>query len=562
MNGKVISQKRTYNVEYDEEEVPDACFDGKSRGEIGLEYISQMWDAYDSVPKFAYLNALAAHDYSLDAAHMPLSSENYDTTVFRFLSNIMARNDSRDTFIILRSDHGLQGGPHPIDYATQIEHMHPFTAVIAPAKHPSLSIDTFALNQNRLATGFDIYHSMRYLMSASLNEDKDKSKLLFDYGIPRWSYNLLRQSIPLNRDCNKAKIPMQFCPCIDERSDMAPGFYVGHSEQFELRKYNLPLLDYDWNIQQFVAPTLPGRFVPKKQIKYDVALNRNVPSPVCNTSFLDHYIDTGMLEESWQLINNITTIYPGSDVSGGIFLYPRQAMLLVYLVQREVASKVPIGSRLETVKPYRVCETGFGSGHSAALFLSSAPNIELVSFDKFDRPYQSATFSALRSVYGKRLTRVVGDSCNTVKQYKKTCDFLHGSSLCKTDNIDLIAKSPAGATLTSTAMSSLTDKSVYFGKGAQWATLQKNECIEDIVCFGEEKRKLSADLYLANGREQTISHQFCFARNTGNCGSERIVASKGQKVASKVQRQSKRRQWRTGDFCNSWMLKTPNIEAN
>lgn len=112
MNGKVISQKRTYNVEYDEEEVPDACFDGKSRGEIGLEYISQMWDAYDSVPKFAYLNALAAHDYSLDAAHMPLSSENYDTTVFRFLSNIMARNDSRDTFIILRSDHGLQGKFH------------------------------------------------------------------------------------------------------------------------------------------------------------------------------------------------------------------------------------------------------------------------------------------------------------------------------------------------------------------------------------------------------------------------------------------------------------------
>ncbi len=62
INGKVNSQKRTYNVDYDEEEVPDSCFDGKSRGEIGLEYIRQMWDAYDSVPKFAYLNALAAHE--------------------------------------------------------------------------------------------------------------------------------------------------------------------------------------------------------------------------------------------------------------------------------------------------------------------------------------------------------------------------------------------------------------------------------------------------------------------------------------------------------------------
>ena len=334
---------------------------------------------------------------------------------------------------------------------------------------------------------------------------------------------------------------------------MAPGFYVGHSEQFDLKKYNLPLLDFDWNSQQYVAAALPGRSVPKREIKYDVALNRNVSSPVCNTSFIDNYIDTVMLEEVWQLINNITSLFPGADVSGGIFLYPRQAMLLVYLVQREVASRASIGNGPEKLKPFRVCETGFGSGHSAALFLSSAPNIELVSFDKFDRPYQTATFSALRSLYGKRLTRVVGDSCKTVKEYKKHCDFLHGSSLCKTDNIDLIAKSTSGVSLTSTAMSSLTDKSVYFGEGAQWATLQKGGCIEDIVCFGEEKRKLSADLHLAKGREQTISHQFCFARSTGKCASD--IALKQQKVALS-------RQWHQDDFCQSWKLKTPIIEAH
>ena len=48
--------------------------------------------------------------YSLNAANSPLSAENYDTIVHRFLSNIMARaHDSRPTYIILRSDHGLQG---------------------------------------------------------------------------------------------------------------------------------------------------------------------------------------------------------------------------------------------------------------------------------------------------------------------------------------------------------------------------------------------------------------------------------------------------------------------
>ena len=100
---------QTWGVEFDTKLVPDTCFDGRSRGEIGLEYITQMWDAYDSRPKFAFLNALAAHDYSVDSAHASLSAENYDAVVHRFLTNIMARNDSRDTYIILRSDHGLQG---------------------------------------------------------------------------------------------------------------------------------------------------------------------------------------------------------------------------------------------------------------------------------------------------------------------------------------------------------------------------------------------------------------------------------------------------------------------
>ena len=60
-NGRVNSGEPTWSVEYDDKDVPDTCFDGKSRGEIGLEFISQMWDAY-SQPKFAFLNALAAHE--------------------------------------------------------------------------------------------------------------------------------------------------------------------------------------------------------------------------------------------------------------------------------------------------------------------------------------------------------------------------------------------------------------------------------------------------------------------------------------------------------------------
>jgi hypothetical protein len=136
-----------------------------------------------------------------------------------------------------------------------------------------------------------------------------------------------------------------------------------------------------------------------------------------------------MLQESWKLINNITSLFPGADVSGGIFLYPRQTLLLTYLLQREVSSRARgLIQTQKTQKRFRICETGFGSGHSAALFLSAAANVEVVTFDKFERPYQDATFYALRSAFGQRLTRVVGDSCRTVQNYNKECDFIHGSS--------------------------------------------------------------------------------------------------------------------------------------
>ena len=208
---------------------------------------------------------------------------------------------------------------------------------------------------------------------------------------------------------------------------MAPSFHVGHSEQSD-RKLLLPPLSYDWRTTRFAATKLPGLLVPRKtQSKYDVSFNRNMLSPRCNAT-LGSYIDEGMLQESWRLIHNITSLYPGSDVSGGLFLYPRQTILLTYLVQREIASRAAKNTASENLEPFRICETGFGSGHSAALFLSSAPNVEVVSFDKYDRPYQSASFSALQGYFGHRLTRVVGDSCDTVKTYKKGCHFLHGSS--------------------------------------------------------------------------------------------------------------------------------------
>merc|ERR1712238_116235 len=68
------------------------------------------------------------------------------------------------------------------------------------------------------------------------------------------------------------------------------------------------------------------------------------------------------------------------------------------------------------------------------------PNVEVVSFDRFDRPNQIPSFLALESYFGNhhgvggteeeqpRIQRIAGDSCINARNYKKECHFLHGSS--------------------------------------------------------------------------------------------------------------------------------------
>ena len=363
------SDTKTWAVEYDSDDVQETCFDGMSRGEMSLAFIRQMWDVYSEQPKFAFLNALAAHDYSIDPAHAPLSAENYDQTLYEFLSDFLTRQDARETLIVLRSDHGLQGGPWPIDYSVQVEHMQPWTTLLFPKSYKHVDKNVLAINQERLTTGFDVYSSLRFAMTPS-----QSAFPLLDAGMPRWSFNLFKQEIPRSRTCADAKVPIKFCPCIDERSDIAPSFYVGQSERITSRMFAVPLPKYNWERARFEPARLPGEtFYKPEKIKYHLSLRQDVKSPGCNAT-LGSYIDENMLSDSWQMIQNITALYPASDVSGGMFLYERQALLLAYLVQRERAAMAAATSN----EKFLICETGFGSGHGAALFLSSSPNVQVV----------------------------------------------------------------------------------------------------------------------------------------------------------------------------------------
>ena len=52
-------------------------------------------------------------------------------------------------------------------------------------------------------------------------------------------------------------------------------------------------------------------------MKYIVEKCVGILKPMCNAT-LSTYIDEEMLQDSWEMIERITSLYPGSDVSGGI----------------------------------------------------------------------------------------------------------------------------------------------------------------------------------------------------------------------------------------------------
>lgn len=244
-----------WSVEHDTSSDPQPCIDGQSQQTFALRYLSQIWDAYPDVPKFAFLNAIAAHDYSVDMSRTAMGAEAYDTHVAQFIARMLRRADAGNTLIVLRSDHGLQGGPNIIDYSFQREHALPWTTMIIPeAIIPNDGmLDVLHHNTDRLVTGFDIYHTLRnridpYLKEVRLDHQKNEMADIDncdDYEgsnskisdssvgegnsmvvppIPSWSYDLLTESVPASRTCFDARIASNFCPCMNERNDISPHF--------------------------------------------------------------------------------------------------------------------------------------------------------------------------------------------------------------------------------------------------------------------------------------------------------------------------------------------------
>lgn len=508
-----------FSINHDNSSHAKPCIDGRSRQEFAFEYIRGMWNAYPDDPKFAYVNSLAAHDYSTDLAYQNLGIEAYDEYLSSFLKEMLDRPDAKDTVIVLRSDHGLQGGPAAVDYSAQVEHLNPFNSLLIPTSLRGKWMETLYSNQNKLVTGYDLYHTLRKLISPKFHDIKANPGNIRDSGIPDWSFDILSDPISNDRTCEDAKIPNAFCPCIEERNDFMPHFYVGHAEQLN-NMFGIEIKE-DSN-GRFTTKKISGKkYEERTTSEKDKAVPQDMVTSVLKNAPAnceERPDEIGFVQKVWDTIDKTVLSYTPQNsqrnkVSGGLFLYPRQSFLLQQMIQALLKD--------HPYPNFNVCETGFGAGHSSSFFLSQNENIKIVTFDKFDRNYQLPILNILRDSFQERIIHVMGNSCLTLSSFfqentSHRCDLLHGSSLCPKDNIDLAYNAPCGTILTSTAMSSIDDKDVYFGPNAQWRKLRSQNCISDITCFTEDKRVLKESFRFSK-KDETIQHQFCFAIVTGQC---------------------------------------------
>lgn len=320
-------------------------------------------------------------------------------------------------------------------------------------------------------------------------------------------FHLWKDDIPQTRSCSDAKILSTYCIYENARTITSPNLKTCNMVE-PAQRLICPL--YNDEFHNVLGASVDGAFATSK-----------IQAEICPARFSSSANNSSVsssLREEWNTLDqNIVNNQDINPTKGKMYLYPRQASILTGVVKQ-------LGEELFEAEQRHltVCQTGFDGGHTTALFLEASPYTTIHAFDKLDRKYHQPAIDQLKDRYGTdRLVTYNGEPCyalnKTLWPFPKNesdvqCDFLHGASRCPTDNIALVKRSPCGVILTSTAMSSLRDPTVYFGSDkGHWATLRQQECIRDIKCFEEDSS--TGD----DGQEIASSFKFCMAVTTGNC---------------------------------------------
>ena len=128
-----------------------------------------------------------------------------------------------NTLLIVHSDHGNRLTPYSVYQPSgRMERKYPFLSMRLPKKLWNTSYHYNAKqNERKLIGAFDIYQTLRHfkLMNTRFEKELDRSQFTLNDKYTRYSRGIsLFERIPVNRSCEDALVPNQYCLCFEENA--------------------------------------------------------------------------------------------------------------------------------------------------------------------------------------------------------------------------------------------------------------------------------------------------------------------------------------------------------
>ena len=190
------------------------CHSGEGRFTSTLNFLKQFMKVYhsESVPQLFVSHSTAiAHDNA--AATVPIDGE-----LSKFISDFYSSTDSKDSILILSSDHGQRNFFDRTDISqsvtARLEERSPMLHIHFPKwfrkDFPTL-FNNARNNENSTLSPFDVYATLRHLVEINGEGNSKTGKI----GQRKHLGTSILQRLSKNRSCADAHIPSHFCTCLN-----------------------------------------------------------------------------------------------------------------------------------------------------------------------------------------------------------------------------------------------------------------------------------------------------------------------------------------------------------
>ena len=149
--------------------------------------------------------------------------ESIDARFKKLLETFEGLNFFDNTLLIVHSDHGNRFKAYSAYQPSgRMERKYPFLSMRLPKKLWNTSYYYNAKqNERKLIGAYDIYQTLRHfkLMNTQFEKELDRSQFSVNDKYTRYSRGIsLFERIPVNRSCEDALVPHQFCLCFEENA--------------------------------------------------------------------------------------------------------------------------------------------------------------------------------------------------------------------------------------------------------------------------------------------------------------------------------------------------------